>query len=322
MESLKKNIKEGLDRILKKLEEKKNEKKFETVAEAWLKSKKNSVKLSTYYNYSYSVEKYLYPEFAGKDITKIRDCNDFIDDLLDTLAPKTVRDIISKLNSIFKYYEDEKNVKLKIKKMSLPKLVKRKIQILSKKEKYKLEKYCLEENNLKTLGILICLNTGIRIGELCALKWENINLEERKIYIKKTIERVYIKKEKKTKIIIDTPKSNSSIREIPINNKLYEILKKMKGKSKKNEYVLTGSDTHYIEPRNYQYHFKVILKKSKIKASYKFHALRHTFATICIEIGMDIKSLSEILGHADVSVTLNVYVHSSDKLKRKFLEKL
>ena len=132
----------------------------------------------------------------------------------------------------------------------------------------------------------------------------------------------FIKKEKKTKIIIDTPKSNSSIREIPINNKLYEILKKMKGKSKKNEYVLTGSDTHYIEPRNYQYHFKVILKKSKIKASYKFHALRHTFATICIEIGMDIKSLSEILGHADVSVTLNVYVHSSDKLKRKFLEKL
>ena len=115
MVSLKKNIKEGLDRILKKLEEKKNEKKFETVAEAWLKSKKNSVKLSTYYNYSYSVEKYLYPEFAGKDITKIRDCNDFIDDLLDTLAPKTVRDIISKLNSIFKYYEDEKNVKLKIK---------------------------------------------------------------------------------------------------------------------------------------------------------------------------------------------------------------
>ena len=96
----------------------------------------------------------------------------------------------------------------------------------------------------------------------------------------------------------------------------------MKGKSKKNEYVLTGSDIHYIEPRNYQYHFKVILKKSKIKASYKFHALRHTFATICIEIGMDIKSLSEILGHADVSVTLNVYVHSSDKLKRKFLEKL
>ena len=108
------------------------------------------------------------------------------------------------------------------------------------------------------------MNTGIRIGELCALKWENINLEERKIYIKKTIERVYIKKEKKTKIIIDTPKSNSSIREIPINNKLYEILKKMKGKSKKNEYVLSGSDIHYIEPRIFQYHFIVILIMSNI----------------------------------------------------------
>lgn len=299
-----------------------NKKKdFKVVTEEWLEYKKNTVKQSTYYNYSYSVEKYLYPEFAGKDITKIKNYNGFIENLSDTLAPKTVRDIITKLKEIIKYYEEENNTKLNIKKMSLPKLGKKEVQILSKKEKAKLEKYCLEENNLKTLGVLICLNTGLRVGEVCALKWENINFEERKIYVKKTIERVYIKKENRSTVVIDTPKSISSIRSIPINNKLYNVLKKAKDRSKKDDFVLTGSNVHYIEPRNYQYNFKIFLKKCKVK-SYKFHALRHTFATNCIEAGMDIKSLSEILGHADVSVTLNVYVHSSDKIKRKFLEKI
>ena len=95
----------------------------------------------------------------------------------------------------------------------------------------------------------------------------------------------------------------------------------MKGKCKKTDFVLTGSSEHSVEPRNYQYNFKEILKKCKIK-KYKFHTLRHTFATNCIEAGMDIKSLSEILGHADVSITLNIYVHSSDKAKRKYLEKI
>ena len=121
--------------------------------------------------------------------------------------------------------------------------------------------------------------------------------------------------------IIDTPKSITSVRTIPINSKLYNILKQIRGKSKKTDFVLTGSSEHYVEPRNYQYHFKEILKRSKVK-KYKFHTLRHTFATNCIEAGMDIKSLSEILGHADVSITLNIYVHSSDKAKRKYLEKI
>lgn len=205
--------------------------------------------------------------------------------------------------------------------MSLPKINKKEIQILSNKEKQKLEKYCIEQNSLKSLGILICLNTGLRVGEVCALRWENIDFETRRIHVEKTIERIYSKEENKTIVIIDTPKSMTSIRTIPINSKLYNILKQMRGKCKKTDFVLTGLSDHYVEPRNYQYNFKEILKKSKIKR-YKFHTLRHTFATNCIEAGMDIKSLSEILGHADVSITLNIYVHSSDKTKRKYLEKI
>lgn len=296
-------------------------KDFEVVTEEWLKYKKNTVKKSTYYNYSYSVAKYLYPSFAGKNITKIKNYNNFIEELSDTLSPKTVRDIVTKLKEIINFYEEEHNTKLNIKKMSLPKMNKKEIQILSNKEKQKLEKYCIEQNSLKSLGILICLNTGLRVGEVCALRWENIDFESKKIHIEKTIERIYSKEENKTIVIIDTPKSITSVRTIPINSKLYNILKQIRGKSKKTDFVLTGSSEHYVEPRNYQYHFKEILKRSKVK-KYKFHTLRHTFATNCIEAGMDIKSLSEILGHADVSITLNIYVHSSDKAKRKYLEKI
>ena len=313
---------------MKKLNEVKNiivsrrkKKDFEVVTEEWLKYKKNTVKKSTYYNYSYSVAKYLYPSFAGKNITKIKNYNNFIEELSDTLSPKTVRDIVTKLKEIINFYEEEHNTKINVKKMSLPKINKKEIQILSNKEKQKLEKYCIEQNSLKSLGILICLNTGLRIGEVCALRWENIDFESKKIHIEKTIERIYSKEENKTIVIIDTPKSITSVRTIPINSKLYNILKQIRGKSKKTDFVLTGSREHYVEPRNYQYHFKEILKRSKVK-KYKFHTLRHTFATNCIEAGMDIKSLSEILGHADVSITLNIYVHSSDKAKRKYLEKI
>ena len=313
---------------MKKLNEVKNiivsrrkRKDFEVVTEEWLKYKKNTVKKSTYYNYSYSVAKYLYPSFAGKNITKIKNYNNFIEELSDTLSPKTVRDIVTKLKEIINFYEEEHNTKINVKKMSLPKINKKEIQILSNKEKQKLEKYCIEQNSLKSLGILICLNTGLRVGEVCALRWENIDFETRRIHVEKTIERIYSKEENKTIVIIDTPKSITSVRTIPINSKLYNILKQIRGKSKKTDFVLAGSSEHYVEPRNYQYHFKEILKRSKVK-KYKFHTLRHTFATNCIEAGMDIKSLSEILGHADVSITLNIYVHSSDKIKRKYLEKI
>lgn len=300
---------------------KKKRKNFRVVTEEWLKYKKNTAKKSTYYNYSYSVEKYLYPKFADQDITKIKDYNDFIEELTDTLAPKTVRDIITKLKEIISFYEEEHNTKLNVKKMSLPKLNKKEIKILSSKEKQKLENYCIKQKDLKSLGILICLNTGLRVGEVCALRWENVDFESKKIHVEKTIERVYSSNEKKAMIIIDTPKSITSIRTIQINSKLYGILKQIRGKSKKTDFVLTGSSEHYVEARNYQYNFKEILKKCRVK-KYKFHTLRHTFATNCIEAGMDIKSLSEILGHADVSITLNIYVHSSDKAKRKYLEKI
>ena len=294
---------------------------FKNIAEEWLSFKKTSVKQSTYSNYLYIVQKYLNPEFGEQEITKLEDVNGFIQELNDRLSPKYIRDITNILKAILNYYEEEYETKLTRKRMNLPKVEKNKLQILTSREKQKLENYCIKRNTLKTLGILICLNTGIRIGELCALKWENIDLDERNIYIKSTLQRIYNKNTRKTEIIIDSPKSTSSIRSIPINKKLYNLLNPMKRKYKKEAFFLTGMEDKYIEPRYNRDTFKDILKKCKIK-KYKFHILRHTMATNCIEIGMDIKTLSEILGHSSVEVTLNKYVHSSRKLMKKYLEML
>ncbi len=297
---------------------------FESVAESWLLYKKYNIKDSTYYRYKYIIYKYLIPSF-GKDklsYFKNYDFNVFIEQLANNLSTKTIKDIIIVFKSILKYSERKYNFDFKLDLISTPRLISNDLKILSPKEKMKLEKKCYENYDFKDIGILICLYTGIRIGEICALTWDNINLEKKELIINKTMQRIYVDK-KHTMISIDTPKSQKSNRIIPISNKLYQILKDLKRKNnfKGDEFFLTGSDKKFIEPRSYQYTFKKVLENCGIP-QYKFHILRHTFATNCIQIGMDIKSLSEVLGHANVNITLNKYVHSSINVKKKYLEKL
>jgi integrase len=248
--------------------------------------------------------------------------NNIIYELNQKLSPKTVKDNICILKSILYFAEEEYNCNMKVKKIISPKLDVEPLIILNKREKTKIENYCLKENTLKSLGVVICLNTGLRIGEICALRWKDIDLDKRELKVRRTLERVYNAEQKKTKVIIGTPKSRKSVRNIPISNKLYKILTTLKKSYKAENFFLTGDNEKFVEPRNYQDTFKVILKNSKIKKTYKFHILRHTFATDCIEVGMDPKSLSEILGHASVEITLNKYVHSSYNTKKKYLEKL
>ena len=297
--------------------------KFSRLVEEWLENKKISIKESTYYNYVYVINKYILPTFENIIIEELQNYNfnNFIIELTEELSTKTVRDILCILKAILSYANEEYDCNIKISKITSPKLVQNNVTILSNREKGKLENYCIKVKTLKSIGILICLNTGIRIGELCALKWKNIDLDKKILYVNNTLQRVYDKKQKKTKIIIDVPKTTKSIRQIPISNKLYEILKTIKNKYNDENFFLTGSSEKFIEPRNYQKYFKNSLRKCRIK-SYKFHTLRHTFASNCIEVGMDVKSLSEMLGHSSVEITLNKYVHSNYKLQKKYLEKL
>ncbi len=297
--------------------------KFEEIAKEWLQYKGMTIKESTYYNYLFIINKYLVPRLHKTTLKKLAkfNYNEMFREMTKNLSSKTIRDIANVLKAILKYANQNYKSEIDLERILSPKIENKNLRILNKKEKRRLEKRCLKENSLKSLGIIVSLNTGMRIGELCALKWEDIDLEGRLIYIKKTLQRIYLGEKGLSKIIIDKPKTRSSIRSIPISSKLYDILEPLKKSYNSGDFFLTGSSEKYIEPRNYQYVYKTFLKQSRVR-EYNFHILRHTFASDCIEVGMDAKSLSEILGHANVNITLNRYVHSSVRIKKKFLEKL
>ena len=162
------------------------------------------------------------------------------------------------------------------------------------------------------LAVLLSYNMGLRIGEVCGLRWDDIDLHKGTLTIRKTVQRIY--ENRKTKIYIGSPKSKCSERIIPIPGFLLPILKEYK----RCEYVLSGCEK-VVEPRTLQYRFKTLLKKAKIP-SVTFHSLRHSFATNCIKLGFDVKTLSEILGHSSVEITLNRYVHSSMDRKRACMD--
>ena len=179
----------------------------------------------------------------------------------------------------------------------------------------------MSSNDPRDLGILISLYTGLRIGEICALIWENINMKEHTIFVCQTMQRLQVqngKNKKRTCISISSPKSACSIRTIPLPDALYERLTKF---YKVKGYVLSGEETEFVEPRSMQNHFRYVLKTCGI-ANTNYHTLRHTFATRCVELGFDVKTLSEILGHANVSITMNRYVHPSMELKRENMQRL
>lgn len=184
----------------------------------------------------------------------------------------------------------------------------------------KIEDYCIKSEDLRDLGILLSLYAGLRIGEVCALKWENIDFENKLIDVTHTLQRVYVGK-RDTKVIYTTPKTPKSIRKIPLSKLLYNRLKEVSKKYSKEAFVLTGEKEKWIEPIGFRYTYRLTLKQSKVNYK-KYHTLRHTFATRCIKVGMDIKSLSEVLGHANVTITLNIYVHSSFETKNKYINRL
>ena len=167
------------------------------------------------------------------------------------------------------------------------------------------------------MAVLLVLFTGLRLGELCALKWADIDFENKMLTVNQTVQRLYAEGHKTKTILIETiPKSEHSMREIPLPAVLLELLTQFRNDKK---YVFGGDKP--MEPRTMQYQFKKILKETEMSNT-NFHILRHTFSTNCIEDGMDVKSLSEMLGHSDVQITLNRYVHPSMDIKRKYIDSL
>lgn len=189
-------------------------------------------------------------------------------------------------------------------------------------EQKKLTDYLLTDTDPYKLGTYLTLCTGVRIGELCALRRCDISFEDNTIHIDTTMQRVQTDDDtKKTEVIITEPKSRCSVRDIPVSGKLLELMQKYYSELPNTAFLLSGSSERFVEPCMMRYHFAKQIKACDI-SDVKFHTLRHSFATRCVESGMDIRTLSEILGHENVNITLNRYVHSSMEHKRESIEKL
>lgn len=282
----------------------------------WLDDERNKVKESTYANYAMKLQKHILPRFAGMkyDALTAHHLNDFIREKLNSgLSEKYVSDIVVLMKSAAKFGSRNYNYPNKIEFVTLPKTAD-KIQkpLLNLGEQQRLQEELINHQSTSNVGILLASVTGIRIGELCALKWSDIDLEKSILTVSSTVQRVCNVDKKGTRLVISSPKSRSSIRQIPLPDFIISILKT--AKTTDDSYILSG--THkLVEPRTLQYRFKSLLKQLSLPYV-SFHKLRHQFATRCVELGFDVKTLSEILGHHSVEVTLNRYVHSSIERKR------
>lgn len=303
---------------------------FEAIAAEWFESIKTQVKESTGNKYWNLLNSYILPDFGKKLLLEIT--YDYIYDqcnkLLKTggkkgngLSAKTVSDILSLIRNILQFAV-QKGMMISCDPHSIH--VKRKtkeMRVLSRNEQEKLCQYLYSDLDTCNIGILLCLFTGLRIGEVCALRWEDISFSEKTIHVHQTLQRIQDRTggSSKTRIVVTAPKSACSIRTIPLPDDLIELLASYKSSS--SGYFLTNSEQKHIEPRTMQNHFKKALQKSEIDPA-NYHSLRHTFATRCIELGFDVKSLSEILGHASVNITMNQYVHPSMELKKENMQRL
>lgn len=297
------------------------------LGEQWLESKKTTVKQSTYSNYKRLLNDHIFDKIGDKKYTALdkQYLNEYISSLMKSgrkdgaggLSVSMTRDIIKALKAISKFAQQEYGLKNICEGIIIPKAKKSEAKALSDKERRKLEQYLINNINLTNICILLCLYTGLRVGELCGLQWKDIDFRRGCLTVSKTVQRISLGSGK-TVISIDSPKTDSSVREVYIPLFIVEMLKKFR--QKPEIFILSGRDKP-TEPRTLQHKFKRILAVCKI-SEVSFHALRHTYATMCVEKQFDIKTLSELLGHSDVKITLNTYVHSSDKLKRKYVRRL
>lgn len=303
---------------------------LEHVILLWLNEKKNYIKSSTYTYYLFEVENYIIPQLGALQMSDLNE--KVIQNAVlywqkqggkeqTPLKKSTVQNLAMLIKQFLRYairegYMEEHPINIRF----IPANQGKKKKVFSTQEQLAIINAIREEPSYRTFGILLCLNSGLRIGELCALRWEDFDLDNGIIHINKTLQRIYdYNGTPKTRIIISTPKTSTSIREIPLSSKMMDVIKTMHEKNA-GGYVLTNSSV-YMEPRSFRKFYMDFLERHKIMPL-NFHCLRHTFATRCIENGSDYKSVSEILGHTTINTTLNMYVHPQLEEKRKCVELL
>ena len=299
-------------------------KKIGEVAALWKKDKQQYVKQSTIAAYALILENHILPVFGDKVQLTETDVQAFaLKKLQDGLSQKTVKDVLIVLKMIQKF--GAKNGDLPFVEWSVKfptEQTKQELEVLSINNQKRIMQYAIDNFTFRNLGIYICLSTGIRIGEVCALKWGDINIATETISINRTIERIYVidGEKRHTEVVIGTPKTKNSLREIPMSKELLKIVRPLK-KVMNDEYFILTNEAKPTEPRTYRNYYKQLLKQLGIP-DLKFHGLRHSFATRCIESQCDYKTVSVILGHANISTTLNLYVHPNMEQKKKCINQM
>ena len=239
------------------------------------------------------------------------------------LSQKTVKDMLIVLKMIQKF--GVKNGYMPFTEWSVKyptEQKKQELEVLSISHQKRIMQHVINNFTFRNLGIYVCLSTGMRIGEVCALKWGDVNLMTGTISVCRTIERIYVIEDNRryTELVIGSPKTKNSVRDIPMSRELSKLIRPLKKVMNDDYYILTN-EANPTEPRTYRNYYKQLLKRLRIP-DLKFHGLRHSFATRCIESQCDYKTVSVILGHSNISTTLNLYVHPNMEQKKKCINKM
>ena len=303
-----------------------SKKPFAVYCDEWLYVNRNRLKESTVAKYTVTIETHIKPYFGGcqpESITTEMTAG-FVHRMIaeEQLSPKTAKDTAIVLKSILKFIS-QTNKNMGVVEVSVPRYAAKEIRVLSKEEQRRFVSYLMKETDSYKFDVLFSLMTGLRIGEVCALRVRDISLADRTVTVRETMQRVKNLESggAKTKIVFSEPKSSNSLRIVPLTETAYELCTRQITGENGDAFLLTGSEEKYIEPRILQYHIKKYSRACGLEDMH-FHVLRHTFATRCVEVGFEIKTLSEVLGHATPNITLERYVHSSLEFKRQNMTKL
>lgn len=300
---------------------------FHDVVALWKADKRRWVKSSTYAIYVQITNKHILPFFGSMTTEQLSEelIQQFADGLLAKgLSIHSIRDVLMILKMILRFGEKLLAWPHVIYDIHFPTtaMPKMDVPVLTMSDQRKLLSYLKANFSFRNLGILICLYSGLRIGEVCALKWKDLDVNTGEIHVTKTVQRIWLSDgdEKEYKLSVGQPKTASSVRNIPICNELMKMIRPLRKVMADDFYVISNT-TAPLEPRYYRDYYRKLLAKLGIP-HIRFHALRHSFATRCIESKCDYKTVSVILGHSSLATTMDLYVHPGTEEKKRAIEKM
>lgn len=298
------------------------------LCEAWLRKKRPKIKDSTYCVYKGVIKRYIIPNFGEEEIDEDLIQAYIAKKLEDGLSIETIKMIIIILKGTLRLAAKKGKVNTPDWELYYPQSSNPKAHAYTIEEERRLLNHIRDEiararhmrrdSSLKLIGIIFCLTTGMRIGEICGLKWKDINFDTNVVHIRRIAERIYF--EKKSEIKITSPKTPSSVRDVPLNLEMKIYLRQYNGIVNPEHYLLSNAEKP-IESRCYRDFYDRLVKRAGVP-HLKFHALRHTFATRCVESQCDYKTVSVILGHSSITTTLDLYVHPNMDARRTVIDKM